>query len=198
MESDEKKAAQDLIQRIGAGDKEAFRTLIEKYQRLVINIVFRMITNANDREDVCQDIFLRIYNNLSGFRFQSKLSTWIAQIAYNRSINFLQKKKIPLFHDTCSDTLSIENISDNHNTPDRILEEKDIMNRLQHEIDQLSIPFRTILTLYHLQDMSYLEISRIMNLPVGTVKSHLFRARKSLKEGLLSKYNKEELCTVNI
>ena len=88
-----------LIDKILAGDNNAFKSLIEEYQRLVSHIVFRMINREADREDICQDIFIKVFQNLAEFKFESKLSTWIAKIAYNRCINFLEKKRIPLLDD---------------------------------------------------------------------------------------------------
>ena len=82
------------IERILSGDQTAFRTLVEEYQRLVSHIVFRMVATKEDREDICQDVFMRIYQNLSDFRSESKLSTWIASIAYNACLNHLEKRKL--------------------------------------------------------------------------------------------------------
>ena len=187
-----------LIARIRAGDTHAFQSLIEQYQRLVTHIVFRMVSNTADREDLCQDIFLRVYQNIDGFRFESKVSTWIARIAYNMCINHLQKKKVPLYNDKTPETDSIEEISGTQNLPDAIVERRDMTSRIQTEIEGMDIRFRTILTLYHLDNMNYGEIAEIMNLPEGTVKSYLFRARKRLKNRLMAKYQKEEIWSTSI
>src|SRR4030042_4444550 len=82
------------IERILAGDRVVFKTLVEDYQRLVSHIVFRMVSVKEDREDICQDVFLRIYQNLGDFRSESELSTWIARIAYNACLNHLDKRKL--------------------------------------------------------------------------------------------------------
>jgi len=187
-----------LIARIRAGDTHAFQAFIDQYKRLVTHIVFRMISNTADREDLCQDVFLKVYQNLDGFRFESKVSTWIARIAHNLCINYLQKKKVLLYDDRTPESESLEDFSGGHNLPDSFAEERDIASRLQDEIDKLEIRFRTILTLYHLDEMSYAEIAQIMNLPEGTVKSYLYRARKRLKERLMEKYQKEEIWNANI
>ncbi len=187
-----------LLEKIQAGDKKAFQSLIEEYQRLVSHIVFRMIHNEADREDICQEIFIKVYQNLRGFRFESRISTWIAKIAYNSCINYLQKKKTPLFDDHAAGDETIENFSGNYILPDSFTEERDIASRLQIEIAKMDIQSRTILTLYHLEEMSYTEISQIMDVPQGTVKSYLFRARKKLKEKLMSKYQKGEIWYTDI
>jgi len=182
-----------LIERILDGDSYAFERLIRKYQRLVSHVVFRMIPNATDREDICQDVFIKAYKNLSGFRFESKFSTWIARIAYNGCLNYLEKKKIPLFDDITSEEKDFEQSPDSRAIPDIIAEQNDLSSVLKKEIDTLPVKYRTIITLYHLDEMTYAEISDIMNLPEGTVKSYLFRARKQLKDKLESKYKKEDL-----
>jgi len=185
-----------LIRQIQSGDRRAFQILIEENQRLVTHIVFRIVSNAADREDLCQDVFMKVYKNLSGFRFGSKLSTWIGQIAYNTSINYVQKKKATLYEDHVPQGQSLDTISGKTILPDTYTERKDLSSRLQTEIDNLDMPYRTILTLYHVEEMSYSEISRIMDLPEGTVKSYLFRARERLKINLMCKYKREELCHV--
>jgi len=182
-----------LVEKILAGNLEEFEKLIKEYQRLVSHIVFRMIPKQADQEDICQDVFIQIYQNLGHFKFESKLSTWIARIAYNRCINYLEKKKTPLFDDLSPEKESIETQSEDSMTPDTFTEHRDRASRLQLEIDRLPIQYRTILTLYHLDEMKYNEITEITGLPEGTVKNYLFRARKQLKERLLKKYGVEEL-----
>ena len=182
-----------LINRIKSGDHNAFQTLIETYQRLVSHIVFRTIPNESDSEDICQDVFLKVYQNIAGFRFESKVSTWIARIAYNTCINYLQKKKVPLFDDHTFEDKTLNSVSGQSKLPDAITEGKDTASRLQTEIGALDVRYRTILTLYHLDEMSYAEIGKIMNLPEGSVKSYLFRARKRLRKKLLIQYQREEL-----
>lgn len=187
------KNPKDLVEKILSGNTAVFKNLIEQYQRLVSHIVFRMIPKQADREDICQDVFIQVYQNLGKFKFESKLSTWIARIAYNRCINYLEKKKTPLFDDLSPAEESIEKQYDDNFTPDTFTEHQDRSSRLQAEINKLPVQFRTILTLYHLDEMKYQEIAEIMDLPDGTVKSYLFRARKLLKQRLTAKYKSEEL-----
>lgn len=182
-----------LVEKILSGNIEEFETLVEEFQRLVSHIVFRMIPKHADREDICQDVFIQIYQNLGSFKFESKLSTWIARIAYNRCINYLEKKKTPLFDDLTPEEESIDMQSEDSLTPDAFTEHLDLSSRLQIEIDKLPVQYRTILTLYHLDEMKYHEICQIMELPEGTVKNYLFRARKLLKQRLTAKYKPEEL-----
>lgn len=182
-----------LIEKSLAGDRNAFKALIEANQRLVMHVVYKMVSNHSDVEDICQDVFVKVYQNLSNFQFNSKLSTWIAKIAFNTTINFLEKKKVPLFDDFSPEDVTLDHLSGNGTLPDEFSEQGELSGILQDQIDHLPVQFRTILTLYHLDEMSYKEIGGIMDLPEGTVKSYLFRARKLLKDSLLSKYEEKEL-----
>lgn len=193
---------QEIVKKILAGDVHSFRLLIQDYQKLVAHIVFRMITNQADREEIAQEVFLKVYQNLSNFEFKSKLSTWIGKISYNVCLNFLQKKKLSLFDDETirqNDSgngklhSAIETVQDVTELPDTLTIVKQRNKILNEAIKKLPIQQKTIITLYHLEEMSYKEIGEIMNLPEGTVKSYLFRARKSLKEQLLKEYQIEEI-----
>ena len=186
--------SKQLVEQILAGDKDSFRTLISQYQRLVSHVVFRMIPAGPDQEDVSQEVFVKVYQNLSGFRFDSQLSTWIARIAYNTSLNFLEKKKLPLYDDLGDEDRQYEPVAPEEETrPDLCLEATETGSIIKEEIEKLPAAYKTILTLYHLDQMSYAEIAAIMKMPEGTVKSYLFRSRKLLKERLLKKYQREEL-----
>ena len=186
--------SRSLVKKTLAGNKKAFESIIERHQRLVSHIVFRMVQNPADQEDICQDVFLKVYQNLRGFQFESKLSTWIAKIAYNACLSFLEKKRVPLFDDLMPEEKSIETAADCNYLPDQVAEGIETSTLLRTEIEKMPVHYRTILTLYHLDQMSYNEIGEAMELPEGTVKSHLFRARRLLKERLLAKYRREDLC----
>lgn len=166
---------------------------------MVAQIVCRMIPVAEDRKDLAQDIYLRAFHKLSGFKFQSKLSTWIAQIAYNACLSWIEKKK-PVLSDTLteSDFYIVSEDGDYnsatcHNESEDRLFKKELGAILHKEINRLPVVYQTLITLYHQEAMSYDDLGQITGLPAGTVKSYLFRARKMLKENLLSKYKKEAL-----
>ncbi len=182
-----------LIDDILAGNTNAYQAFIEQYQRLVCHIVFRMVADKSDREDLCQEVFIKAYQNLASFQFKSKVSTWLATIAYNSCINHLSKKKALLFDDLTAAEQSLDSFAADHVSPYEHTASGDVAARLQKEIERLPLQYRTILTLYHLEEMSYAEIGEIMRLPEGTVKSYLFRARKRLKELLLQEYHQEVL-----
>ena len=181
MELDEKQ----LVQRIVAGETKAFREFIEKYKRLVAHIVFRMVPNLSDREDVCQDVFVKAYESVQGFQFQSKLSTWLARIAYNACVNYLDKKRVPLFNDKAPDDVTLDSFYSDDRDPYDAAEGADAGRLLYQHVNALPVLYRTIVTLYHLEEMKYAEIAQILQLPEGTIKSYLFRARRMLKEKLI-------------
>jgi RNA polymerase sigma factor (sigma-70 family) len=193
----EKMDSKLLVKKTLAGSRNAFESIIRQHQRLVSHIVFRMVSNTTDREDVCQDIFLKVYQHLGGFQFESKLSTWIARISYNTCLNYLEKKKVPLFEDISAEERSLERLPGSAPGPDRIVEDKEVSSLMHSEIEKLPVHYRAIITMYHIDRMSYREMGEVMGLPQGTVKSHLFRARKLLKERLTSKYQPEDLCYSN-
>jgi RNA polymerase sigma factor (sigma-70 family) len=183
----------DLVREALDGSANAFEILVESYQGLVIHIVYRMITRIEDREDLCQEVFVRVYENLAGFRFRSKLSTWISKIAYHTCLNHLEKRHELLIDESLPGIESVDELPGACAHPDRVAEQRDVAARLQMEIERLPLPYRTILTLFHIEQMSYAEIGTIMDLPEGTVKSYLYRARSHLKKRLESRYKVEDL-----
>jgi len=175
----------NIVQDVLKGQHHAFEEIITMTEGLVLSIVYKLISNPHQRKDVIQEVYLKAYKNLGKFQFRSKLSTWIGTIAYNTSVNHLNKNKTEL-GELDDQFISLDSTSDHVLNTERA----DILRR---EINRLTPVFKTIITLYHNQEMSYREISEITGLPDGTVKNYLFRARKKLKEQLLKQYKKEDL-----
>lgn len=182
----------ELIRRITQGDGAAFERLIRRYERLVAHMVYRLVDGHEERMDLCQDVFLKVYQALPAFRFDCKLSTWIAKIAYRTAINALEKKRAVLFEDQ-SGGYDLDSLMGPVMDPEAAYLETDRRQRLDQAMDQLDERYRLPLTLYHLEGMSYAEIGEVVGLPEGTVKSHLFRARKQLKDVLTREYAGESL-----
>ncbi|MEO3404136.1 sigma-70 family RNA polymerase sigma factor [Mucilaginibacter sp. CAU 1740] len=172
-------AEKDLIIRIHDGDLGAFRQLVSEHEKLVLYMISKILKNEDDIKDVSQDVFIKVYKNLKKFNFESKLSTWIAQIAYTTALNFYKKQKKNQTEILTEDIKPFTNI-----TPEAISIKKSDSEFLQAQIDQLPVIYKTVLTLFHINECSYQEIEEITRLPAGTIKSHLFRARKILKERL--------------
>ena len=182
-----------LVQRSLAGDPAAFEKLVKSHERLVAHIVYRMIRTERDREDICQDIFIKVYRNLASFQFKSRLSTWIATIAFNTCKNHLDKRQMLLNGDLEPGRESTNDVRSDLENPVDSAVRSDTAEHVRKQVENLPLHYRTAVTLYHLEDMSYREISDIMNVPEGTVKSYLFRARRLLKDRLTAKYKPEEL-----
>ncbi len=190
-----------LVERILDGDREAFLSFIDQYERLVKHVVFRMVDDDRDREELCQDVFVRAHRYLDGFRFESKLSTWLARIARNTCLNHLEKKEVPLYADeapspkgeTPDARMALNRVPDADADVAATAEERQKREVIRNGIESLAEHYRTALTLYHLEGMSVSQISTVMDNPEGTVKSHLYRGRKKLKNWLLDRYQREEL-----
>ena len=176
-----------LIADLKNGDHAAFEKIINDYRKLVIHIIFRIVKNTADREDLFQDIFIKVFKNIQNFRFQSKLSTWIGKIAYNTCVNHLKRNRTEEIDENILTHTTENFFSDPQPLPDSLMTQKDMTAQVHKEIKKLNYIYRTVLTLFHLEEMSYKEISDIMNIPQGSVKSYLFRARKELKDRLISK-----------
>ncbi|MFH2036025.1 MAG: sigma-70 family RNA polymerase sigma factor [Candidatus Zixiibacteriota bacterium] len=182
--------AKELIDDILSGNSRAFEQLVKKYQRLVAHIVYKMIPEKDELEDLCQEVFVKVYQNLEKYRGDAKFSTWIGRITYNRCVDHLNRKQIPVSDDDFENSLTY--LPDDKSTPNDNMEKGQVSALIQQEVDSLPPQLGVIVVLYHLQEMSYAEIGKILDMPDGTVKSYLFRGRKLLKERLLSKYNIEE------
>lgn len=180
-----------LVSQIIVGDMQAFRLLIKQHERLVAHMIGRLIDQQEDREELCQDVFLKVYEKLGEFNFQSRLSTWIATIAYRHAINHLRKKKIEVRNIDEDESFANQFVGEGN--PEEELTEKDTDNLVMKFIEQLPVQYKAVLTLYHLDGLSYPEIGETLNMPEGTVKNYLFRARQLLKEKVKRYLGKEEL-----
>ena len=159
-----------------------------------------MINNNEDRRDIAQEVYLKAFNQLANFRFQAKLSTWIGQITYNTCLNYLEKNKIVLITpgNEETDEEALDNINSKldstlSNETESVVLKNEITDILTKAVEELQPLYKTLITLYHTDGLSYEEIGQITRLPSGTVKNYLFRARKSLKETLLRNYKIDEL-----
>jgi RNA polymerase sigma-70 factor (ECF subfamily) len=178
-----------LIERCKRGDLAAFNDLVRKYEKQVYNFAYRLTGNYDDANDVAQDAFLRVFNAIGSFRGDSSFSTWLFRITTNV---FLDERKKAKAHPQSSldeymelgESSVARQIEDPSPTPEAVLEESERALILQKAVSDLPEYQRAMVTLYHGQQKSYEEIAEIMDLPIGTVKSRLNRARLALKEKL--------------
>ena len=170
----------ELIEQILAGNMNAFTFLVNRYQKLVVHITGRLIQRREDLEDVCQEVFVKVYKNLGKYRNECRLSTWIATIAYNTGINYLRKfKKFEEVNP--EDSVALRNLADPGTGS---YEMTDLRQYIREQIELLPLHYRTVVTLFHLEEFSYREIEEITGMAEGTIKSYLFRAKALLREKL--------------
>ena len=173
----------ELVKHVSIGNENAFRFLVAKHQRLVIHVVGRVVQQQADVEDICQEVFMKVFRKIDRFRGDSKLSTWIATIAYNTSISHVRKQGRHRESSYDEDPL-LMNLEKEQVFSHKTVEKEEAKKYLLQLIEKLPVNYRTVLTLYHLEEFSYKEIEEITGMPEGTVKSYLSRARKLLKEKL--------------
>ncbi len=182
---------QSLVKSVLGGNQQAFEFLIRKYEKLVFHMIHKLTSEQVLVEELAQDVFMKVYEKLPGFRFDSKLSTWIGTIAYRHTINVLKKTNKMTYQ--ALEEANEDQFFKEKTTPADILESSSIAEFVQKHIDKLPAHYRNILYLYHIEEMTYPEIVEITGMPEGTVKNYLFRARKLLKEELYKYVKKEEL-----
>lgn len=179
-----------LVEAVLDGNRQALRDFIKRHERLVSHMVARLVDDKSDREEVCQDIFMKAYEKLGDFNFQSKLSTWVATIAYRHAVNHLRKRKMKWAD------LPDEDADWNFISPEDLsatVEDEDMEAIIKNNIERLPPQYKIVLTLYHVDGMNYQEIGVATAMPEGTVKNYLFRARHILKESVKQYLGQEEI-----
>jgi len=174
-----------LAARVRDGNTHAFRFLVDKYRNLVWHMVLRMIDRREDAEDLCQDVFLRVFRDIGKFRGDAKLSTWIGSIAYHICIDHLRRNKRDLVTAVEQFTpamLAKVDIPENIGGMDRTAIKK-LVHRV---IDAMPYNYRIVITLFHLEGFSYREIEVITGMPEGTIKSYLNRGRQIIHDKMLA------------
>jgi RNA polymerase sigma-70 factor (ECF subfamily) len=186
-----------LVKAVLSGGRGDFEELVRRHERLVRHIVMPMAGSAEDGEDLMQDVFMKVYGHLGAFRFESKLSTWIGNIAFNAAARHRAKRLrekgggietsrvVPGGPERGPAKPDIEATPDEAPSPVETLVRAEERRRLMEAVMRLPEIQRSILLLFHQDDQSLIEIGRMLELPVNTVKSHLFRARRKLKDFLL-------------
>lgn len=185
----ERQIDQVLVERAQAGDKHAFELLVVKYQRKLARLLSRFIRDQAEVEDVAQEAFIKAYRALPSFRGESAFYTWLYRIGINTAKNFLvsQGRRAPT--STGFDAEEAETFEDadalrDLNTPESAMLTKEIGRTVNEAVGSLPEELRTALTLRELEGLSYEEIAQVMNCPIGTVRSRIFRARETVADKL--------------
>lgn len=163
----------------------AFEQLVRDYQGLCWHIIQRMVRHPEDTRELCQEAFLRVHQCLHQYRFDAPLKSWIGQVAYSVAKRHLERKRIPIAEPAAdADGRSLLDRAGDDFDLETATADEQIARCLHAAVEQLPPLQRTILTLYHLDEVPIAEIARITGLAEGTIKSHLFRSRKLLRETL--------------
>ncbi len=172
-----------LVEAVLANRAGAFEQLVRDYQGLCWHVIQRMVRHPEDTRELCQETFLRVHRHLHQYRFDSALKSWIGQVAYSVACRHLERKRIPLAEQADdADGLSLlDNIGDGHDLQAAHAQGED-ERELHAAIEALPPLQRVVLTLYHLEELPIAEIALITGMAEGTIKSHLFRSRKHLRE----------------
>jgi RNA polymerase sigma-70 factor (ECF subfamily) len=181
-----------LIARVKAGDDRAFEMLVVKYQRRIERLIGRMVRDVDLVPDIAQETFIRAYRAMPQFRGDSAFYTWLYRIAVNTAKKALMElKRDPLVtesqrasHNDDEETSRVENELTDGATPDAVLASKQIAAAVNFAIEGLSDELRQAITLREIEGLSYEEIAELMDCPIGTVRSRIFRAREAIAERL--------------
>jgi RNA polymerase sigma-70 factor, ECF subfamily len=175
-----------IVKRCVEGDAEAFRYIIERYKDKVAGVVYSIAGNRTDIEDLTQDVFIKAYNSLNSFRFDSAFNTWLYRIAANRAIDYVRRKKLVRFFsfDGFQNLFTgSENVGGNKvgsTSPD--IESAEIKDLVQWALTKLDADYRIPLVLREFEELSYKEIGETLDLSVPAVKSRIFRAREEMRK----------------
>ena len=177
-----------LVERVKLGDVRAFEMLVVKYQRRIERLIGRMVRDVDLVQDIAQETFIRAYRALPQFRGDSAFYTWLYRIAVNTAKKSLgELKRDPLVsesslanHDEGDETSRVENELTDGATPEALLASKEIAGVVNAAIEALSEDLRQSITLREIEGLSYEEIAELMNCPIGTVRSRIFRAREAI------------------
>ncbi|MEM9532182.1 MAG: sigma-70 family RNA polymerase sigma factor [Pseudomonadota bacterium] len=175
---------QTIVRRALDGQPGAFDLLVSRHERLVWHIVLRMTGSEADAADLVQEVFLCVFRKLAQYRFDASLATWIGRIAYSVAVRFLERKR------PTAANLDLDELAGSEAEPHRLAERSDAQATVELALEALPPVPRTIVSLYHLRGLDLAEIARLTDLPVGTVKSHLHRARRRMRQ-LLETMGKE-------
>ena len=172
----------DLVGRCLAGEEGAYGLLLKKYKRPVFSLVYRMVRQREEAEELASEAFFKAFRALAGFDPAQPFSSWIFKIASNLSIDWLRKRRLET--SSLDEEGSVWELPDERPTAEDVLEKKQTMRVVEEAIGRLAPDYRAVVLLRHQEERSYEEIADILGLPLGTVKIRLFRAREELKKRL--------------
>ncbi len=183
---------QDIVARASAGSEKAYRELIRRYERPVFSLIYRVVRDREKAEDLAQDTFVKVLNHIGRYKPEYKFSSWIFKIAHNTALDDVRRKELP--------TLSLDGsphqlnpaeaaatapvVASDDPAPDEFVESRELGGEIEAAIGTLRDEYRTAIVLRHMEGYAYEEIAEIMDVPLGTVKTYIHRARRELRERL--------------
>jgi RNA polymerase sigma-70 factor (ECF subfamily) len=174
----------ELVAASKGGNQDAFALLVQRHQHRVFNLVYRMLQEYDEANEVTQETFLAAWQGLPSFRGDARFSTWLYRIAYNCCLKQLDmRKRDRILHTAMQAEQRLEN-ADSETRVDTELVAHDRQKLVREQLSTLPTKYRLVLVLRHLQEKTYEEMADILAMPIGTIKTHLFRARNLLKERL--------------
>ena len=175
-----------LVKRVKAGDYQAFDLLVLKYQSRLISTAFKYVKDIQIAEDITQESLIKSFKSIHSFREDSSFYTWVYRITVNTAKNFLisKKRKDELLQTDLSEEGSIDIETVNTDSPDEIFDASELQGIITHTLNQLGEETKTALTLREFEGLSYEQIAEVVNCPVGTVRSRIFRGREVIDDAI--------------
>ena len=178
---------EELVARVRDGDRTAFARLVDRHSVSVFNLTLRIVGNREDAEEAAQDVFVRAFRNLDRFRGDSRFSTWLYRIAVNVSLSSVRRSRRDLSTTSLSEPEDEEDglpfqVPDPSANPAERFEQDEFRDRVRNLVAALPPIYSAVISMYHMQSLSYDEIAEALELPIGTVKARLFRARVALRK----------------
>jgi RNA polymerase sigma factor (sigma-70 family) len=176
-----------LIKRIKQGEYELFDSVIQEYQNPLFAFLYRILRDADDARDLCQDTFFKAYKYIRSFKEEAKFSTWLFRIGYRLALNLIKRRK--KYTDSLAQVDLVKNVDDSIQK----LERKEIALIVGRIMDEIHTNYRVALHLFYKEEKTYKEIATIMKMPENTVKSHIFRGKEAIRKILAEKYPTDSL-----
>lgn len=177
----------ECVRRVLQGEKDAFELLVHRHQKTIFNLLYRMLGDYDEAAEISQEAFLSAYRSIRQFRGDANFSTWLYRIALNHAST--RRRSLTKWQQRTVAIETTELASEGELDPAETMEQKEIEEQVQNALNGLEPDDATIILLKDLQDVPYEEVARVLQVPVGTVKSRLHRARRALKARLLPYFN---------
>lgn len=186
---------EEIIEKIKAGAIEYFEVIVLRYQKKLVNYIYRMINDFDSSMELSQEVFIKVFNSLDKYNPSYKFTTWIHRISSNATIDWMRKKKIDAYSLDGNDSSDIPPLSQQIPSKDlnplQLLEMNQLQGRIEGAIQELPFIYKQLIILRHINELSYEEIANTVDLPLGTVKNRIFRGREMLKAKLIAEVSEK-------